>query len=234
MLDLTDRVVLIAGAAGNLGRAVARAAARCGASLALIDRDEATLAGIAMPGGRVMLLPGVDLADDSATRAAVAAVIEKLGRLDGLVATVGGFHAGPGVAAEGWGPFQQMIELNLRPIVALAAAASPWLTSPGGRIVTVGARPALAAPAGLAAYAAAKSAVIRLTESFAAESADRGITVNCVLPSILDTPQNRAAMPDADPARWVAPEALADIVVFLLSDLSRAITGAAIPVYGRS
>lgn len=234
MTNLVDRVVLVTGAAGNVGRAVAEAAHRAGARLALIDREAEPLRAVVPAAADAVRLPDVDLSDEAATDGAVETVFRQLGRLDGVVATVGGFHSGSTVAAEGWEPFERMLAMNLRPTVSVVRAAAPLLGSPGGRIVTVGARPGLAAPAGMAAYAAAKAAVIRLTEGLAAELADREITANCVLPSVIDTPQNRAAMPEADPTRWVSPAALADVVLFLLSDLSRAVSGAAIPVYGRS
>jgi NAD(P)-dependent dehydrogenase (short-subunit alcohol dehydrogenase family) len=103
----------------------------------------------------------------------------------------------------------------------------------GGRVVTVGAGAALRGAAGMGAYSASKSALIRLTESMSAELKDRNVNVNCVLPSIIDTPENRRAMPGADPSAWVAPEALADVIVFLGSDGARALHGASIPVTGR-
>jgi NAD(P)-dependent dehydrogenase (short-subunit alcohol dehydrogenase family) len=102
-----------------------------------------------------------------------------------------------------------------------------------GKIVNIGAVAALAGKANMGAYSASKSAVIRLTESMSAELRDKGINVNCVLPSIIDTPQNRADMPKADPLRWVGPDALAEVILFLASDAARAIHGAAIPVTGR-
>lgn len=234
MMDLQGRVLLIAGAAGTLGAAVAAAGHRAGARLALLDRDEARLARAVTGAADVLRLVCPDVCERSAARDAVEAVLDRFGQLDAVVATIGGFHAGPGVAEAGWEPFDLMIAVNLRPTVALMTAAIPHLTAPGGRIVTVGARPALSAPAGMAAYAAAKAGVMRLTEALAAEQAERGITANCVLPSIIDTPANRAAMPDADFARWVAPDAVADVILFLVSDRSRAISGAAIPVYGRA
>jgi NAD(P)-dependent dehydrogenase (short-subunit alcohol dehydrogenase family) len=234
MIRLAGRVLLIAGAAGSLGSAVAEAADRAGARLALVDRDADRLGQVVGDGADVLRVGGTDLGQRHVARDVVAAVVDRFGRLDAVVTTIGGFHVGPGIAEEGWAPFETMIDVNLRPTVHLLEAATPRLAAPGGRIVTIGARPALSAPAGMAAYAAAKSAVVRLTEALAAEQAERGITANCVLPSIIDTPANRAAMPDADCSRWVTPEALADVILFLVSDLSRAISGAAIPVYGRA
>lgn len=234
MSDLDGRVLLVTGAAGSLGAAVATAGHGAGARLALLDRDADGLARVVPEASGIVRVTCPDLGQRDAARAAVATVIDRFGRLDAVVATIGGFHAGPGVAEEGWAPFDLMIDANLRPTVTLLAAALPHLTAPGGRVVTVGARPALSAPAGMAAYAAAKAGVVRLTEAVGAEHAERGITANCVLPSILDTPANRAAMPQADFARWVTPAALADVILFLVSERSRAISGAAIPAYGRA
>jgi NAD(P)-dependent dehydrogenase (short-subunit alcohol dehydrogenase family) len=118
--------------------------------------------------------------------------------------------------------------------VAASRAALPHLLARGaGRIVNIGANAATRAAAGMGPYAASKAAVARFTESLAEEMKDRGITVNAVLPSIIDTPQNRADMPDADFSRWVAPEAIAEVILFLVSDAAAAVTGALIPVTGR-
>jgi NAD(P)-dependent dehydrogenase (short-subunit alcohol dehydrogenase family) len=136
------------------------------------------------------------------------------------------------LTAEKWG---FMMELNAGSVLRMAHAVVPhMLAAGGGRIVNIGAYSALSGKAEMAAYIASKSAVIRLTESMAAELRGHNINVNCVLPSIIDTPQNRAAMPKADPAKWVAPAALADVLVFLCSPAARAIHGAAIPVVGLS
>ncbi|MES2490874.1 MAG: SDR family oxidoreductase, partial [Pseudomonadota bacterium] len=125
--------------------------------------------------------------------------------------------------------------VNLKTAAATSKAALPQLLNAvgGGRIVNIGAAAAAKAGAGMGPYAASKAGVARLTEALSEEVKDRGITVNAVLPSIIDTPQNRTDMPEADFSRWVAPEALADVIVFLLSDEARAITGASIPVTGR-
>ena len=120
-----------------------------------------------------------------------------------------------------------------RTVVAASMAALPHLPDGRGRIVNIGANSALKAGAGVGAYTASKAGVMRLTESLAEELKPRGITVNALLPSIIDTPPNRADMPDADFDRWVKPEQLAEVIVFLLSDAASAITGALIPVTGR-
>lgn len=127
-----------------------------------------------------------------------------------------------------------LLGLNAGSLLNVAAAVVPHLIGQGGgKVVTVGAAAALKGAADMGAYGASKAALIRLTEAMSAELRDQGINVNCVLPSIIDTPDNRAAMPDADVSRWVAPEALADVIAFLASDAARAIHGAAIPVTGR-
>jgi NAD(P)-dependent dehydrogenase (short-subunit alcohol dehydrogenase family) len=175
----------------------------------------------------------VDLGDASAARRAFDQVAQRCGGLDGLVNVAGGFRWEKleDGAIETW---DRMFALNVRTAVLASQAALPHLLKRGqGRIVNVGAAAAAQAALGMGAYAAAKSGVARLTEAMAEEFKDRGITVNAVLPSILDTAANRAEMPNADPARWVAPHALARVVLFLLSSDAGPITGALIPVRGR-
>jgi len=127
-----------------------------------------------------------------------------------------------------------MLGLNARSVINVARAVVPGMIAAGnGKIVNIAALAGLAGKADMGAYSASKAAVIRLTESMSAELRDKGINVNCIMPSIIDTPQNRAAMPKADPGRWVTPQALAEVVMFLASDAASAIHGAAIPVTGR-
>lgn len=126
-----------------------------------------------------------------------------------------------------------MFNVNVRTAVNAVRAALPLMSSTNARIVNIGAAGAIKAAAGMGAYAASKAGVAKLTESLADELKDRGVTVNAVLPSIIDTPVNRADMPTADFDRWVKPEQIADLIVFLLSDRSSAITGALIPITGR-
>ncbi len=230
-----DRTVVITGAAGNLGRAVAAAFAGRGARLALFDVTEAALEE-AYPGaaeGRVKR--AVDLLDGGAVATAVADIAENLGGPHVLCALVGGFHMGEPVHETPMDKWELMLDLNTRTLINTVHGVVPhMLNAGGGKIVTVGAGAARQGMAQMGVYAAAKSAVIRLTESMAAELRDQGINVNCVLPSIIDTPQNRAAMPKADPTRWVSPEKLAAVIAFLASDDASAINGAAVPVAGLS
>ena len=234
-MSFKGQTVLITGAAGNLGQAVASAFAAEGANLALFDLNDAALAQVPAQGAVNVLRQRVDLSDPASIAAAVAAVMTRAGRIDALCNLAGGFRMGDKVhelTAEQWG---FMMELNAGSVLRMAHTVVPhMLAAGGGKIVNIGAYSALSGKAEMAAYIASKSAVIRLTESMAAELRSHHINVNCVLPSIIDTPQNRAAMPKADPAKWVAPAALADVLMFLCSPAARAIHGAAIPVVGLS
>ncbi len=237
MADLKDRVAIITGAAGNLGEATARAFQRAGARTVLVDRSADRLRGLfadAAESGDHMLATGVDMTDPGAVANLVDQVLERFGRVDVLVNTVGTFKGGKPVHEEELDTWDFLIKLNLRTtLIACRAVIPTMLEHRNGRIINVASRNALSGDAKIAAYSASKAAVMRLTESLAAEIKDSNITVNSVLPGTIDTPQNRSAMPKADFSRWVAPEAIADVIAFLASDGARAITGAAIPVYGR-
>jgi NAD(P)-dependent dehydrogenase (short-subunit alcohol dehydrogenase family) len=155
--------------------------------------------------------------------------------LDVLVNTVGGFRAGTPVHETPVETWDSMMSLNARTAFVVSQAVVPLMMGQGrGVIIHIGARPGLKGAANAAAYSASKAAVIRLTESLSAELRDSGINVNCIVPGTIDTPQNREAMPNADPRRWVAPDSLADVILFLASPAARDIHGATIPVYGRS
>ncbi len=157
------------------------------------------------------------------------------GRVDVLVNVAGGFHFGAAVHEADDAAWTRMHDLNLRTTLNMCRAAVPAMLAGGrgGAVVNVGAHAGLRGGARMAAYSAAKAAVQRLTEAMAAELRDQGVRANCVLPTILDTPDNRAAMPAADATRWVAPDALAEVIGFLASDAARAVTGASLPVTGR-
>ena len=235
MLDFTDRTVLITGAAGNLGRAVAAAFAHRGARLVLVDLDAAGLDD-AYPGEQDdRMKSAVDLLQPNALGEAVMTARQRFGSLDVLAALAGGFHMGEPVHKLPPAAWDRMLDLNARTLLNTVDAVVPEMLHHGaGKIVTVGANAARQGQANMSAYIVAKSAVIRLTESLSAELRDKGINVNCVLPSIIDTPENRGAMPDADPAKWVAPAKLAGVILFLASDEASAIHGASVPVVGLS
>jgi NAD(P)-dependent dehydrogenase (short-subunit alcohol dehydrogenase family) len=217
--------VAVTGGFGALGSAVVRTLRAHGHGVAAIDLA---------PGGEapegVLALGGVDLAEPDAAARVFDRVGRELGRLHGLVNVAGGF-AWETVAEGAIDTWDMMYRINLRTAVNACRAALPLL-SHGGAIVNVGALGATGPGVGMAAYAASKSGVARLTESLAEELRERGIRVNAVLPSIIDTQANRRDMPDADPAKWVAPEALAEIIAFLLGDAAAPISGALLPVVG--
>jgi NAD(P)-dependent dehydrogenase (short-subunit alcohol dehydrogenase family) len=231
MLD--GKIALITGAAGNLGRAVAEAFAPAGATRVLVGRDDASLRAVYGTGDARTLLVGADLLDAGSVTAALGQVLARFGRIDIVCNIAGGFAMGPPVHEMPDDAWDRMLDLNAKTVLHTARAAVPgMITAHYGKIVNVAATGALAGRAHVGAYAAAKSAVIRITESMSAELRDKGINVNCVLPSIIDTPENRAAMPKADASRWVSPRALAEVILFLASDKASAIHGAAIPVTG--
>ncbi len=229
------RAVLITGAAGNLGRAVAAAFADAGDRLVLLDRDDDVLQSAFGGEARDRLLIAADLLDPSAVDAAVAQATQRFGRIDVLCNLAGGFAMGEAVHQTSDKTWDFLFDLNARALLNVVRAVVPQMIEHGGgKIVNVGAFAALRGAAQMGAYTASKSAVIRLTEAMSAELREQGVNVNCVLPTIIDTPQNRSAMPDADPAQWVAPKDLASVIAFLASDKARAVHGAALPVTGLS
>jgi NAD(P)-dependent dehydrogenase (short-subunit alcohol dehydrogenase family) len=226
---LEGKRIVVTGGFGALGLAVGSALAEAGARVALIDKAS-------RPSGLkegAQSWSGVDLSDVAAAKDCLRAVEERMNGIDGLVNVAGGFvwETVEGGDVETW---DRMYALNVRSTLSASQAALPHLLRRGGgRIVNVGALAAHQARAGMGAYAASKAGVARLTEAMAEEFKDRGITVNAVLPSIIDTPANRAAMPDEDTSRWVDAAALARVIVFLQSEAAAPITGALIPVKGR-
>jgi NAD(P)-dependent dehydrogenase (short-subunit alcohol dehydrogenase family) len=234
-LDFQERCVLLTGAAGNLGRALAAAFAARGAKLALVDlRREALEKAYGAESERRVFAAANLVAQDEVERA-VRAILARFGRIDVLVNVAGGFRMGEAVHETSDQTWNFLFDLNARSLLHAARAVVPhMLAAGGGKVVNIGAFAAQKGAAHMGAYAAAKSAVIRLTESMAAELRERNVNVNCVLPTIIDTPENRAAMPAADPGRWVAPADLASVIVFLASDAARAVHGAALPVTGLS
>lgn len=232
-LNLEGQVVVVTGAFGVLGKAVALEVMRHGGQVAMLDRAEVPENQQLGELKGALQLGGVDLTSLESAEKAVAQVVAHFGGLGALVNVAGGFR---------WETLEQgdlaswdfLYSTNLRTAATASKAALPaLLKADSARIVNVSAGAALKAGMGMGAYAASKAGVARLTESLAEEMKDRGITVNAVLPSIIDTPQNRVDMPDADFECWVKPQDLATVMVFLLSRQSQAVTGALIPVSGR-
>lgn len=238
MLDFSDRVVLVTGAAGNLGRALVHAFQAAGARLVLVDRAPDRLQELFPDLANSLdhfLATSVDLIKSDVVQSMVEKAIDRLGRIDVLVNAAGGFRAGKMAHQTPWESWDFLLKLNALTVINTASAVVPHMVEQGGgRIINVAAEAALEGGAKMAPYSVSKSAVIRLTESMAAELGQNNIHVNCILPSIIDTPENRKAMPKANFDRWVKPEAIADVVLFLASDAARAIQGAAIPVHGKT
>ena len=229
---MTGRVYAITGAFGVLGSAVAKAAAAERARLALIDFAATAPAGLPA-GDDVLVLGGVDLTDPAAAKAAVEAITGRFGGLDALINVAGGFAW---ELFEGGDPatWTKMFQMNVQTTANISRAAIAALKAgKSGRIVNIGANGAVKAATGMGAYAASKAGVHRLTEALAEELKTSGVTVNAVLPSIIDTAVNRADMPDADFSTWVKPEELASVILFLASEQASAVTGALVPVTGR-
>jgi len=231
---MTGRVIAITGASGVLGSALARAAADQGYRVALIDHAPVTPPDlVAACGAGVVDLPGTDLTSSEAAASAIARLIAATGRLDVLVNVAGGFVWQTTEAGD-LATWDRLHALNLKTALNTCRAALPHLkASPDGRIINIGANAALKSASGMGAYGASKAGVHRLTEGLAEELKSSRVTVNAVLPSIIDTPANRADMPDADFSAWVAPSDLASVILYLASPEARAVTGALIPVTGR-
>jgi NAD(P)-dependent dehydrogenase (short-subunit alcohol dehydrogenase family) len=234
-MDIAGRVVMVTGAAGTLGRAVAAAFAAEGAKLVLADIAAEALGAAYGPEDEARLPLAADLAKEADILEVVLAATQKFGPIQILCNVAGGFNMGPAVHETSDAFWRGMMDLNAGSVLNVARAVVPGMIEAGfGRIVNVAAMSGLSGKGNMAAYSASKSVVIRLTESMSAELREHGVNVNCVLPSIIDTKANRIDMPDADPARWVSPAALADVIVFLSSDKARAIHGASLPVVGLS
>ena len=232
-MDFANRTVVVTGASGHLGRAVAAVFAERGANLALIARRKEQLAEAFASDGPTRLLLAADLLKRDDLARAVATTVERFGSIDVLCNITGAFRMGEPVHELSDATLDFLLDANVRTLVNAAHAVVPVMRAGnGGRIVNVAAFAARKGAALMGAYSAAKSAVVRLTEAMDAELREHRINVNCVLPTIIDTPDNRAAMPRADPAKWVAPQDLANVIAFLASDDARAVHGAALPVTG--
>lgn len=236
MSEFQEKIVMITGASGNLGGAVSDYFYAEGAKLVLLDRHQELLHNrfpnlVGDPD--CMMVANVDLMDGEAVKTAVSQIIDDYGRIDVLVHTVGGFSSGTAVFETERKTFDFMLNINAGTLFNINSAVLPHMVSQGaGKIINIGARTSHQGKKNMAAYSAAKAAVLRMTESISAEVKHQGVNVNCVLPGTIDTPENRESMPDANFSQWVKPASLADVIGFLCSEAARDIHGAAIPVYG--
>jgi NAD(P)-dependent dehydrogenase (short-subunit alcohol dehydrogenase family) len=228
------RAVLVAGGTGGLGLAVVKELLDSGYEVTapwVVESEKDRVEAAFPPGSSKPSLVRADLMDPDAA----AGVVDGVDGLRAVVNLVGGFSSGPKVHETEPDDFDHMLRLNLRPGFLLARAAMPRLVEcGGGAYVGVSARPALRPFPGAAGYITAKAAVLAFVQALDAEYRDDGVRCNAILPSVIDTPANRAAMPDADHATWVAPEEIARVIRFLVSDDSAPTSGAAVPVYGRA
>ena len=233
---LSDKVVLISGATGALGSAVTREFAQTDARLVLTARSEQKLERLIAKAGLTAertFTMAADVTQPHGVRELVDAAVAHFGRVDVLLNTTGGWAGGTPVAETSVEEWDHMLGLNLRSAFLLSRAVLPLMLEAGwGRIVHVSSRTAVAPRAKRAAYAVSKMGLITLTEVIAAEVKGSGVTANVILPSVIDTPANRASMPKADPSKWVPPERIAATMRFLCSDAATSINGARIPIYG--
>jgi len=227
------KTVLVTGAAGNLGKAVGAAFYAAGANVALVDLDSEHLRAAWEGDAPRRVLLAADLLDEGSIASAAAETREKFGAIDVLCNIAGGFASGPPVHEMPTALWHRMFDLNATSVVHAVKAVVPGMIArKSGNIVNVAAAASVRGQAGMAAYAAAKNAVVRLTESMAVELRPDGIFVGCVMPTIIDTPQNRAAMPNADWSNWTPPASIAEIILFLASDHAMIATGCSIPLAG--
>jgi NAD(P)-dependent dehydrogenase (short-subunit alcohol dehydrogenase family) len=236
MFDFVDKVIVVTGAAGNLGGAVVDAFLAAGGTVCGLDHRQGRLAEMfSLQAGNLHIYENVDLTDREALIVLGEQIKAEVGQVNVLVNTVGGFTMGERVdqiSAETW---ERMMTINVISFLNAAAAFVPGMIAAGkGKVVTVGSGAALKGGVKMGAYAATKAAVLRLTESMAGELKDNNIQANCILPGTIDTAENRQAMPNADFSKWVTPEQVAQVILFLSSPAANVVSGAAVPITGRS
>jgi NAD(P)-dependent dehydrogenase (short-subunit alcohol dehydrogenase family) len=237
MHNLHNQVVIITGAVGNLGTATARLFQQAGAKTVLVDRTPDRVRELfkdILDSSDHLLAGGIDLSDAASLCKLIEQTLAKFGRVDALVNTVGGYRGGKPVHEADVADWDFLFNVNVRTTLLCCRAVIPqMLRQSRGTIINVASRDGLSGSAGYAAYSASKSAVLRLTESLAAELKVSNVNVNCIMPGTIDTLQNRAAVPNGDFSTWVEPGAIADVIAFLASDAARAINGAALRVFGK-
>ena len=236
-MTFKDKIVLVAGGTGGLGRAVSLAFLEAGAKVTVTYRSPEEFAQLKKSIANESTLEGhnIDVTDEAAATTLIASVVNRRGGLDAMVNTVGGYAGGVTLWDLDTSVFERMLSLNLRSGYVLARAAVRVMLKQGsGAIVNVASKAAFDHAAGAAAYAASKAAAVAMIDSLAADLIGTGVRVNSVLPSIIDTEANRKAMPGADFTKWPKPEDIARVILFLCSDEAKLIHGAAVPVYGNN
>lgn len=233
--DFSGKVVLVTGSSGGLGTGVAQAFLKSGASVVLTYYSSDSLASLQTICGmakNTFLLRG-DFTKEDDVKTLVSEVVKRFGRIDVLANVIGGYSAGKPVTEIDEKDWDHMMDINLKTAFLLSKhVVAQMVKQSGGKVIHVASRSGLRGAGSDAAYVASKSGVIRLVESLSEEVKSKGINVNCIMPSIIDTKENRKAMPNADHAKWVTPANIAKVILFLASDDAGPINGAAIPVYG--
>jgi NAD(P)-dependent dehydrogenase (short-subunit alcohol dehydrogenase family) len=234
-LDFSGQTIIVTGASGNLGSAIARLLSRHGANLLLADMNQEKLTSIARESTTPLaVIAAADIRTAAGCAAIAEAALRRFGRIDGLANTVGGFKLA-GITAGAADDWTMLFDLNALSALRLSEAVLPIMASQRyGRVVHIAAGAGQRSFAGASVYAASKAALLRITEAISEEHKADGVTANCVMPGTMKTPQNAAAMPDADQSTWVEPESVAALVAFLLSKDAMAVTGASIPATGRA
>jgi NAD(P)-dependent dehydrogenase (short-subunit alcohol dehydrogenase family) len=240
---MAGKVVLLAGGTGGLGRAVSLAFVEAGAKVIVTFQRPADLDELKKAASRKLVeaqgssLEGyaVDVTDEGAVAKLIDEIVDRCGQLDCLVNAVGGYAGGIKLWEMETKVFEQQLALNLRAGFVLARAAARVMVKQGsGAIVNVASKAAVDHASGAAAYAASKAAAVAMIDSLAADLKGTGVRANSIMPSIIDTPANRKAMPQADFAKWPKPDEIARVILFLCSDDAKLIHGASVPVYGDS
>ncbi len=233
--DFSDQFVIVTGAAGSLGSTVAEQFHKAGANLALVDISFNNLRSARLRNARNIGLFPADLTDVNSVNDVVEDIAKVFGQIDVLANVAGGFKMGPPVHETSVADWNFMLDMNAKSVFLMCRAVIPHMLNKGkGKIVSVAARAAIEGKAKMAPYCVSKAAVITLTQSLAAEHKHNNININCILPGTINTPQNRADMPNADFSNWVPTTDLANEILHLCSEQAKGVTGAAVPVYGRS
>jgi NAD(P)-dependent dehydrogenase (short-subunit alcohol dehydrogenase family) len=227
---MEGKVVLITGAKGGLGTFVTEQFLAAGANVVGVSRS---IKDSDFPNPRFTAM-AAELSDSEAARKLAAAAAQRFGHIDVLVHLMGGFRGGSPVSETDDTTFEMMLQTNFKAAFYVTRAVIPHMrNNGGGRIVAIGSRAAVEPGPGVGAYSASKAALVSLIRTIAAENKDAGITANVLLPGTIDTAANRSAIPNADTSKWVPPQRLAELILWLASDRADQVNGAAIPVYGR-
>ncbi len=238
MSEFAGRVAIVTGSSGNLGRAAAKMLYRLGVKLVLVNRHREALHKLydnLVDPKNVLFSAPTNVLDENSVEDMVHEALNRFKRIDILLNIVGGYYAGTPVHETSLDTWDFMLNLNARSVVITSSAVIPtMLEQKSGKIINIASRAAIRGTANTAAYSASKSAVLRITESMSEELKASGVNVNCVIPGTIDTPDNRLAMPDVDFNRWVSPDSIAGVILFLASDAARDVHGAAVPIFGLS